>query len=97
MWCICHFAANIWKKQHSKLVIKKLKALCKVKEEKKFDTRLKELEKTLSTNATSTSLTGVEKHATLKLKASCGENMERNKFVSRPRYLVTKLLLYLIQ
>jgi hypothetical protein len=50
-WCTHHFAANIWKKQHSKLVIKRLKALCKVREEKKIDTRLKELEKILNGDA----------------------------------------------
>jgi hypothetical protein len=36
MWCSRHFAANIWKKQQSKEVIARLKALCKVKEEKKI-------------------------------------------------------------
>ena len=35
-WCIRHFAANIWKKQRNKAVINRLKALCKVKEEKKI-------------------------------------------------------------
>jgi hypothetical protein len=40
-WCSCHFATNIWKKQWSKVVIDRLKVLCKVKEEKKFDARLK--------------------------------------------------------
>jgi hypothetical protein len=49
-WCICHFAANIWKKQRSKLVVKRLKALCKIEEEK-FDTRLKELEKIINDDA----------------------------------------------
>jgi hypothetical protein len=44
MWCSRHFAINIWKKQHSKEVIVRLKVLCKVKEEKKFKARLKELE-----------------------------------------------------
>jgi hypothetical protein len=44
-WCSHHFAANIWKTQQSKEVIVRLKALCKVKEEKKFEARLKELEK----------------------------------------------------
>jgi hypothetical protein len=47
-WCSRHFAANIWKKQRSKEVIARLKSLCKVKEEKKFDARLKELEKILN-------------------------------------------------
>jgi hypothetical protein len=32
MWCSHHFATNIWKKQRSKKVITRLKALCKVKE-----------------------------------------------------------------
>jgi hypothetical protein len=50
-WCSRHFAANIWKKQRSKEVIARLKALCKVKEEKKFEARLKELEKILSDDA----------------------------------------------
>jgi hypothetical protein len=50
-WCSRHFAANIWKQQWSKEVISRLKALCKVKEEKKFEARLKELEKILNDNA----------------------------------------------
>jgi hypothetical protein len=52
-WCSRHFAANIWKKQQSKKVITRLNVLCKVKEEKKFEARLKELEKILNddTNA----------------------------------------------
>jgi hypothetical protein len=51
MWCSHHFAANIWKKQWSKKVIARLKALYKVKEEKKFEARLKELEKILNDDA----------------------------------------------
>jgi hypothetical protein len=47
-WCSHHFAANIWKKQRSKEVIVRLKVLCKVKEEKKFETRLKELKRILN-------------------------------------------------
>jgi hypothetical protein len=47
-WCTRHFAADIWKKQQSRKAIKRLKALCKVKEEKKFKARLKELEKILN-------------------------------------------------
>jgi transposase-like protein len=50
-WCTHHFATNIWKKQRSKEVIVRLKALCKVKEEKKFEARLKELEKILNNDA----------------------------------------------
>jgi hypothetical protein len=50
-WCSRHFAANIWKKQWSKEVIVRLKVLCKVKEEKKFEARLKELEKVLNDDA----------------------------------------------
>jgi hypothetical protein len=50
-WCSHHFAANIWKKQQSKEVIVRLKTLCKVKEEKKFEARLKELEKILNDDA----------------------------------------------
>jgi hypothetical protein len=50
-WCSRHFAANIWKKQWSKKVIARLKALYKVKEEKKFEARLKELEKILNDDA----------------------------------------------
>jgi hypothetical protein len=50
-WCSRHFAANIWKKQRSKEVIARLKALCTVKEEKKFEARLKELEKILNDDA----------------------------------------------
>jgi hypothetical protein len=51
MWCSRHFAANIWKKQRSKEVIVRLKTLCKVKGEKKFEARLKELEKILNADA----------------------------------------------
>jgi hypothetical protein len=51
MWCSCHFTINIWKKQWSKEVIARLKALCKVKEEKKFEATLKELEKILNDDA----------------------------------------------
>jgi hypothetical protein len=51
MWCSRYFAANIWKKQRSKEVIARLKSLCKVKEEEKFDVRLKELKKLLNDNA----------------------------------------------
>jgi hypothetical protein len=47
-WCSHHFSVNIWKKQRSNGVIARLKALCKVKEEKKFEARLKELEKILN-------------------------------------------------
>jgi hypothetical protein len=50
-WRSRHFAANIWKKQQSKEVIARLKALCKVKEEKKFEARLKELKKILNDDA----------------------------------------------
>jgi hypothetical protein len=50
-WCSCHFAANIWKKQQSREVTARLKALCRVKEEKKFEARLKELKKILNDNA----------------------------------------------
>ncbi|KAK3151475.1 hypothetical protein QOZ80_3AG0246370 [Eleusine coracana subsp. coracana] len=50
-WCMRHFATNIWKKQSSKDVIKRLKALCNCKEEKKFDSKLKELEKLLNDDA----------------------------------------------
>jgi hypothetical protein len=38
-WCSRYFAANIWKKQRSKEVIARLKALRKIKEEKKFEAR----------------------------------------------------------
>jgi hypothetical protein len=51
MWCSHHFVVNIWKKQRSKEVIARLKALCRVKEEKKFEARLKELEKILNDDA----------------------------------------------
>jgi transposase-like protein len=50
-WCSPHFAANIWKKHQSKKLITRLKALCKVKEEKIFEARLKELEKILNDDA----------------------------------------------
>jgi hypothetical protein len=50
-WCSCHFVINIWKKQLSKEVLVRLKALCNVKEEKKFEARLKELEKILNYDA----------------------------------------------
>jgi hypothetical protein len=49
--CSHHFAANICKKQLSNEVIVRLKVLCKVKEEKKFEARLKELEKVLNDDA----------------------------------------------
>jgi hypothetical protein len=52
-WCTHHFDINIWKKQWSKEVIVKLKVLRKVKEEKKFEDRLKELEKKLNNDAKS--------------------------------------------
>jgi hypothetical protein len=42
------FATNIWKKQRSKEVIAKLKVLCKVKEEEKFEDTLKVLEKIIN-------------------------------------------------
>jgi hypothetical protein len=45
------FSANIWKKQQRKEVITWLKALCKVKEEKKFEVRFRELEKILNNDA----------------------------------------------
>jgi hypothetical protein len=51
MWWSRHFTANIWKKQRRKEVITRLKALCKVKVEKKFKAGLKELEKILNDNA----------------------------------------------
>jgi hypothetical protein len=50
-WCSRHFATNIWKKQRSKEVITRLKMLCNVKEEKKFESTLKELEKILNDDA----------------------------------------------
>jgi hypothetical protein len=50
-WCSRHFVVNIWKKQLSKEVLVRLKALCNVKEEKKFEARLKELEKILNYDA----------------------------------------------
>jgi hypothetical protein len=50
-WCSCHFATNIWKKQQSKEVVIRLKTLCKVMEEKKFEARLKELENVLNDDA----------------------------------------------
>jgi transposase-like protein len=54
--CTHHFAANIWKNQQSKKVIVRLKALCKVKEEKIFEARLKELKKILNNDANDWSL-----------------------------------------
>jgi hypothetical protein len=50
-WCSRHFATNIWKKQQSKEVVIRLKTLCKVMEEKKFEPRLKELENVLNDDA----------------------------------------------
>jgi hypothetical protein len=50
-WCSHHCAINIWKKQLSKEVIVRLNVLCDVKEEKKFEARLKELEKILNYDA----------------------------------------------
>ena len=47
-WCMHHFVANIWRRQKSKEVIKKLKILCKVREERHFIKRLVELEKILN-------------------------------------------------
>jgi hypothetical protein len=47
-WCSRYFVTNIWKNQRSKEVIARLKTLCKVKEEKKFEARPKELEKILN-------------------------------------------------
>jgi hypothetical protein len=52
-WCTRHFATNIWKNQQSKEVIERLKVLCKVKEVKKFEARLKELEKILNNDVKS--------------------------------------------
>jgi hypothetical protein len=49
--CSHHLAVNIWKKQRSKEVIARLKTLCKDKEEKKFEARLKELAKILNDDA----------------------------------------------
>jgi hypothetical protein len=54
--CTRHFAANIWKNQQSKKVIVRLKVLCKVKEEKIFEARLKELKKILNNDANDWSL-----------------------------------------
>jgi hypothetical protein len=53
MWCSRHFTVNIWKKQRSKKIIIRLKALCKIKDEKKFEARLKELKKILNDDAKS--------------------------------------------
>jgi hypothetical protein len=50
-WCSHHFAVNIWKKRRSKKAIARLKALCKVNKEKKFEARLKELKKILNDDA----------------------------------------------
>ena len=50
-WCMRHFAANIWKRQKNKDVIKALKALCMAREERHFDKRLEELYKLLNNNA----------------------------------------------
>jgi hypothetical protein len=50
-WCTHHFITNIWKKQQSKEAIERLKTLCMVKEEKKFEARLKELKKILNDDA----------------------------------------------
>jgi hypothetical protein len=49
-WCSRYFATNIRKKQRRKEVISRLKE-CKVKEDKKFEARLKELEKILNDDA----------------------------------------------
>jgi hypothetical protein len=50
-WCTRRFATNIWNKQWSKEVIERLKLLCKVNEEKKFESRLKEMEKIFNNDA----------------------------------------------
>jgi hypothetical protein len=61
MWYIHHFTTKIWKKQCNKEVIGRLKVLCKVKEEKKFEARLEELEKILNNDAKVWSLSNCPK------------------------------------
>ena len=50
-WCMRHFAANVWRRQKSKDVIKRLKLLCKAKEVRKFDTQLEEIQKIMNDSA----------------------------------------------
>ena len=52
MWCMRHFAANIWQRQKSKKVIKQLKLVCASKVEKTFETRLAKLKGMMNEPAT---------------------------------------------
>ena len=50
-WCMRHFAANMWRRQKKKDVIKKLKTLCKVHTEVAFEEHLEGLKKDLNDEA----------------------------------------------
>jgi transposase-like protein len=47
-WCMRHFAANIWRRQKKKEVVKKLKSLCACRTKEKFEDTLAELQKVLN-------------------------------------------------
>jgi hypothetical protein len=47
-WCSCHFATNIWNKQRRNDIIARLKACARLRRRKKFEARLKELDKILN-------------------------------------------------
>jgi hypothetical protein len=42
-WCMRHFAANIWRRQKKKEVVKKLKSLCACRTKENFEDMLAEL------------------------------------------------------
>jgi hypothetical protein len=48
-----HFAANIWRRQKKKEVVKKLKSLCACRTREKFEDTLAELQKVLNATAKS--------------------------------------------
>jgi hypothetical protein len=52
-WCMRHFAANIWRRQKKKEVVKKLKSLCGCQTKDKFEEMLGELQKVLNGRAKS--------------------------------------------
>ena len=51
MWCMRHFAANMWRRQKKKELIGKLKLLCSVRTEKAFEEKLADLEKEMNDTA----------------------------------------------
>ncbi|CAO2176885.1 unnamed protein product [Urochloa humidicola] len=50
-WCMRHFAANMWRRQKKKEVIRKLKVLCMVHTEAEFEEKLHDLKKDLNDEA----------------------------------------------